>query len=1574
MIAIYKKEGNMNIITQIRLYSPIISRHHSHLIGRRNLGRTNSIDRFFFNQQVFPPGPRSLLSSMITKERSFRSSTEKERRFPFLFLITITALFVLFQKSKASAEGDQPTLEDLDQLEKLAKKLEFTLPSLQDNETTLEYYKRCEEECFKSVFQLCLKQDWWLFNQLDTAILERISDRFGRSLLLAAVQEASDLTVYKLLEKNIAIHRTDPQKNTPLHLAVEVGRSDLVKELSKYYSEKKNVNKETALHVAIRQGQASCVKALLDSAAVETDRCLWNQLSLDPIGLSVATGEKECLDLLVGYGNYPNLKQTIPDIGNLLHLAISQGQFYMLKYLLETHYSETNSLKDQGEAKTGQSPLSLACYLGDLQAIDFLISQKKVDTNGTDHEGKTAAHWAAKGCQADAIELLGYWGVDLERKDLSGKRPEDYLKGKTESKALFTSTRLEHVIRLGTKRSEEKPNFNKRPPDNLVLQGGATKGIAYVGALEALEKQGALKNLKRVAGTSAGAITATLLAVGYTPEEMKKILMEFDFKSLLDPPEKYQDLLNSSLKSAQTKTAEPLLQTLTKELAIGLPPSDPFGFDQLPISPFRTHRFYKELSALEGVCEGEKFRTWMDERIKDKTGIEHCTFGELEHLINSGNQGAKHLHLFASRIDKDHEITRFSTEEKDENGKLLSSDIIISDAVRASMSIPGLFKPHKMHYKRKNQRVSINDAEKYVDGGLIYNFPIDAFDYRKYQENQLPKQAANSKQQNPYTLGICFNTDREKSENKPIDGAKDLLFSIATFYYNAEDLIRRQNKGETDRIIEIPVKGIDLSNWEFTEHEKRALIEVGAQAIENSSKFTVSTVQNNPAKRQLTNLSDNRIHSSFVGRDEFLQELKEQFINKKNHPNDLKIRVLFGLPGMGKTQIALNFARRHRDDFSQIWVIDCRTDPSRDEGYRLIAEKLKIFLPDGICGEEISRRVHRKLENTDNNQKPWLLILDNVEDKIDPKKNLPRNGGCILLTTNRKDVWPIEDQLEQVKAFTEEEAISLLTKVTKEKKSNAMIDLAKILGYFPLALNLAAHHIGSDRTITINSYIQGYNLKKQPLRAPMAAEQYYEYTLQNVWDRSLEKIEKESSIASNWLNVCAHLNPDHIPKEWLGNWLKKQGNENWHTESLNVFNILQNHAIIHTNHKEDAIVIHGLLQCLIRTKQKNHTVFLKETILLVEDSLEKFDEFNRDTWLTSKKGYINALWIIEGGFLANLDLKKQSDILFSLGEAAYTFGNYSKVFEFHKKSLDIRKGLYQDLYHPDIICSLNALGWILDCLDKHDESIACYERSLEISRQLYGEEAHPNVANALNGLGNVNWSLSLEKYDKAIEFHEQSLAMKKQIYGDQPNSSLANSLNNLGNVWIRLERYDKALEFHQKALNIRKELYGDTTNPYIAMSFYNIGVIWDKLSEYNKALEFMKKSLKMRKDLYKDHPHEYTASSLNYLGVIYINLEKPEKALKYLEKSLEMKQQVYGASHREIANTLQNIGKAWESLGNIKKAKEYSKQAYDMYSETLKENHFKTKQAKEQKERLESPWYYALKTIDRFASDPNQYS
>lgn len=70
--------------------------------------------------------------------------------------------------------------------------------------------------------------------------------------------------------------------------------------------------------------------------------------------------------------------------------------------------------------------------------------------------------------------------------------------------------------------------------NNLVFEGGGVKGIAYVGALSSLKEMGMVDNVKGYAGTSAGAITAVLCAIGLSPDQIRSILWELNFNDFRD--------------------------------------------------------------------------------------------------------------------------------------------------------------------------------------------------------------------------------------------------------------------------------------------------------------------------------------------------------------------------------------------------------------------------------------------------------------------------------------------------------------------------------------------------------------------------------------------------------------------------------------------------------------------------------------------------------------------------------------------------------------------------------------------------------------------------------------------------------------------------------------------------------------------------------------------------------------------------------------------------------------------------------------------------------------------------------
>jgi NTE family protein len=219
---------------------------------------------------------------------------------------------------------------------------------------------------------------------------------------------------------------------------------------------------------------------------------------------------------------------------------------------------------------------------------------------------------------------------------------------------------------------------------DLVFEGGGVKGIGLAGAFSYLDEQGFKP--QRVAGTSAGAITAALVAAGYSGQELQSLVLE-----------------EMKFKSFEDGGRWPVSQAL-------------------------------ELAAHKGLHPGKYFESWMRERLEQK-GI--TKFGQLRVANSDGNGGGGDgdpgtadaegggvrykLQVIASDITEQRMLVL--PRDAQEHLGLDPDELEIAAAVRMSMSIPIFFDPVVYHDPRNP-----HDQRLIVDGGLLSNFPVWLFD------------------------------------------------------------------------------------------------------------------------------------------------------------------------------------------------------------------------------------------------------------------------------------------------------------------------------------------------------------------------------------------------------------------------------------------------------------------------------------------------------------------------------------------------------------------------------------------------------------------------------------------------------------------------------------------------------------------------------------------------------------------------------------------------------------------------------------------------------------------------------
>ena len=310
----------------------------------------------------------------------------------------------------------------------------------------------------------------------------------------------------------------------------------------------------------------------------------------------------------------------------------------------------------------------------------------------------------------------------------------------------------------------------------LAFEGGGGRGAAYIGAVKALQhhnviaykeistKSGNLvktldtNKIKGISGTSAGAITAAMLAAGYDYNFFIKILTSetphrfFDdaafFKCPVLPFEKpkFRPLeLVENLRGKKMKFKD-MAKTFSVAGAASLFRGkrtrslfSPFLGDSSSDDEFpymleklrkKTGSYIVSLMWDMGLFTGMAIREWIDERLHEATGIWNVTFETFNELTKETGQGV-HLKIAGVCLNTA-EVVWF-----DHLGPW--KHLPIADAVRISMSIPGIFKPVAITPKLSDNGIDLEKALLFVDGGVLNNTPIHAFDTINEDETAVTK-------------------------------------------------------------------------------------------------------------------------------------------------------------------------------------------------------------------------------------------------------------------------------------------------------------------------------------------------------------------------------------------------------------------------------------------------------------------------------------------------------------------------------------------------------------------------------------------------------------------------------------------------------------------------------------------------------------------------------------------------------------------------------------------------------------------------------------------------------------------
>lgn len=355
---------------------------------------------------------------------------------------------------------------------------------------------------------------------------------------------------------------------------------------------------------------------------------------------------------------------------------------------------------------------------------------------------------------------------------------------------------------------------------DLVFEGGGAKGIGFVGALNALLAGG--HSYRRLIGTSAGAITASLLAAQYSPEEMLACICERTagdkpvFSTFMDKPVA-SDFSEDTLNNSVTMRA---LQNV---------PFPPKGFILKALLKSSIYTRLFAFTETGGFYSGRTFVKWLEARLVQKAYSSDITLQQLHEETGYDLSLVATNVTFREMLVLNHRTT---------------PNLPVAYAVRMSMSIPFIWEEvawqaHWGEYLPWQGRDKTIAGSKIVDGGVLSNFPIDliAESGRAVIEAMGDLDARFAKAAD--NLGLLIDESLSVLE-QPASGTGrskliDDLPSIKRIHNLAETMMAARDNSLIDyyaaEICRLPAKGYGTLEFDMEGARRDDLIEAGRQAM-----------------------------------------------------------------------------------------------------------------------------------------------------------------------------------------------------------------------------------------------------------------------------------------------------------------------------------------------------------------------------------------------------------------------------------------------------------------------------------------------------------------------------------------------------------------------------------------------------------------------------------------------------------------------------------------------------------------------------------------------------------------------
>ncbi|KOU60413.1 ATP-binding protein [Streptomyces sp. MMG1533] len=665
---------------------------------------------------------------------------------------------------------------------------------------------------------------------------------------------------------------------------------------------------------------------------------------------------------------------------------------------------------------------------------------------------------------------------------------------------------------------------------------------------------------------------------------------------------------------------------------------------------------------------------------------------------------------------------------------------------------------------------------------------------------------------------------------------------------------------------------------------------------------------------QVWNVRDRNPH--FTGRENQIALVRDGLLGGR------RTVALHGLGGIGKTQIALEYAHRFASQYDTVWWIDAEQADQILVRYSELAGRLGVAKPDGGA-EHNARTLLEHLRTQDR----WLIVLDNADDPQSFEGLIPSGPGHVLITS-RNPGWSDRVHDLNLGVFARSDSLAYLTARIAGVAPEQADGLADDLGDLPLAMAQAAGVISNGMTV------DRYRLLLTEKTATLMANggpHGYPAPLAAAVDIATTRMAADWPAAADLLRLGAFLGPDLIPIAWLevardqlATVAVDSDDFMWPQAALQP---LARYGLARVDH--ETLQIHRLTQAILRDRSNEADAAAAEDDVTVILSMA-----------TPPDPDIPATWSQWAALTSHLTARQYSAarhprLRKTLIQAAYYLIRSGQL----RAAIELATALFQTWRSSlgdddqDTLTAAQYLGQATIELGNYDEGRRIIEDTLGRRRRVLGED-HPETLRSANDLAIVLHGLG--KYDEARQMDEDTFHRRRGVLGEDHPETLR-SAHNLAATLDSLEEFDEALRMGEDALERARRARG-SDHPDTLHCAYGLAITLHGLGKYDEARKMKEDTLgRRRRVLGEDHPE--TLRSANSLANTLRSVGELGEARRMGEDTLERARRVRGADHPDALDSAHSLAITLHSLGELGEARRLDEDTLDRRRRVLGADH-----------------------------------